>query len=140
MTDTRKATPKLITVSAIRREKELMDQLLYRWALRLIEKRARRILLYHSALDEYVMGMGCWIFTKRNGLDDISTVYRERIPAYVVPFTRMMDAFDDMELKVTGESMRFTAHGPVVNAWGSTDGLDGEGVADLYALSGPLNG
>lgn len=46
-----------------------------------------------------------------------------------------MDEFSDMELKVTGEPMRFTATGPVVKMWGVTNGLDGAAVAQKY-LSG----
>jgi len=122
----------VITVAAIKREKERTDIRLYDMALTLIERRARAILAAHANLDEFVMGMGTWIFTKRDSEDDISTVYREYIPAYAMPFTRMMDEFDDLELKVTGESMRFTAGGPVVREWGGTDGLDGEGVAEKY--------
>jgi len=122
-----------ITVAAIKREKERTDIRLYDMALALIEQRARAILTAHPNLDEFVMGMGAWIFTKRNSEDDISTVYREFIPAYAMPFTRMMDEFDDLELKVTGEPMRFTAKGPVVRMWGGTDGCEnGEAVAAMY--------
>ncbi len=62
----------------------------------------------------------------------LSPVYREYIPTYAMPFTRMMDEFDDMELKITGEPIRFTAQGPIVREWGGTDGLDGEAVAEEY--------
>lgn len=123
----------LITVAAIKREKEQTENRLYRMASRLIETRARKILSAHPSLDEFIMGMGAWMFTRRDSQDDISTVYREYIPAYAESFTRMMDEFDDMELKVTGEPMRFTARGSKVTDWGGTDGLDGEGVAAKYA-------
>lgn len=123
-----------MTVKAIKREKERTDARLYDAALALIEQRARNILTSHVNLDEFVMGMGGWLFTKRNSNDYISTVYREYIPAYVAAFTRMMDEFDDLELKVTGEPMRFTAQGRVVREWGNCAGLDGIGIADRYVL------
>lgn len=66
--------------------------------LSLIERKARKLLDEHACLDEFVMGMGCWIFTRRGGRDDISTVYREDVPGYAVTFMRMMDEFDDLEL------------------------------------------
>jgi len=128
---------KLTTITAIKHEKERTDKRLYTAALHLIETRARAILAAHSNLDEFVMAMGGWIFTrKQNKADHISTVYREHIPAYLKSFTRMMDEFDRMKLKVTGEPMRFTAHGPKVTDWGGTDGLDGAGVAAKYATGG----
>jgi hypothetical protein len=123
----------MTNLAAIKREKEATDEKLYSMALSLIEKRARAILAAHPTLDEFVMGMGGWLFTKRNGDDYISTVYREYIPSYAKSFTEMMDEFDDLELKVTGESMRFTADGPIVREWGCTDGLDGKGIVERYA-------
>lgn len=101
-------------------------------ALALIESKARKILSENPVLDEFVMAMGGWLFTRKYGRDDISTVYRERIPSYAMPFTRMMDEFDALELKVTGEPMRFTATGPVVREWGATDLMDGAAVAAKY--------
>ena len=121
------------TLSQIKREKERTDSRLYRVALRLIEKKARKILIAHPSLDEYVMGMGAWLFTRKGSNDDISTVYEERVPRYAQPFARMMNEFENMELKVTGEPMRFTARGPIVRMWGVCDGLDGAAVAEKYA-------
>ncbi len=120
------------TVLQIKREKEHFELGMYDDALALIETRARKILVSHPNLDEFVMAMGGWLFTKKNSHDDISTVYRERIPAYARTFAEMMDEFDDMELKVTGEPMRFTAQGPVVRMWGVCDGLDGAAVAAKF--------
>jgi hypothetical protein len=120
------------TVTQIKREKEKMEQRLYDAALALIEDRARKILVAHPSLDEFVMAMGGWLFSKKNSDDNISDVYGERIPAYARAFCGMMDEFDDMELKVTGEPMRFTAQGPVVRMWGICDGLDGKAVAAKY--------
>lgn len=94
--------------------------------------KARKILATHVILDEFVMAMGGWLFTKKDSEDHISTVFREHIPAYAQSFTSMMDEFDDMELKVTGDPIRFTATGPTVRDWGATDGLDGAGVAAKY--------
>ena len=48
----------------------------------------------------------------------------------------MMDEFDDLELKVTGEPMRFTAQGPIVREWGVCDGLNGAAVAEKYGQVG----
>lgn len=122
----------MTTLAQIKREKERTDIRLYEMALTLIETRARKILAAHSNLDEFVMGMGGWLFTKKDSEDNISDVYRERIPAYAKPFLEMMDEFNDIELKVTGEPMRFTATGAVVKMWGGTDGLDGAAVAEKY--------
>jgi hypothetical protein len=122
----------MATLTQIKREKERTEIRLYEMALTLIETRARKILAAHSSLDEFVMGMGGWLFTKKDSEDSISDVYRERIPAYTKSFLEMMDEFNDIELKVTGEPMRFTATGPVVRMWGVCDGLDGAAVAQKY--------
>lgn len=122
-----------LTLSEIKREKERADARLYGAALKLIESRARKILAAHHNLDEFVMAMGGWLFTQRNGENKISDCDdRQYIPSYALPFARMMDAFDRLELKVTGEPMRFTARGPVVREWGATDGMDGKAVAAQY--------
>ena len=121
-----------MTLAQIKREKERTDIRLYGMALTLIETRARKILAAHSNLDEFVMAMGGWLFTKKGSDDNISDVYREHIPSYARSFLEMMDEFNDIELKVTGEPMRFTATGPVVRMWGGTDGLDGTAVAQKY--------
>lgn len=123
---------RLATLAEIKRERERTETRLYEMALSLIERQARKILVAHPSLDEFVMAMGGWLFTRRDIQDDISTVYREYIPAYAMPFTRMMDEFDRLELKVTGEPMRFTARGPIVREWGGTDGLNGVAVAVKY--------
>lgn len=122
----------LATLAQIKRERMQSEDRLYTMALDLIKNKARKILLDHPSLDEFVMAMGGWVFTRKGSRDEISTVYREYIPAYAMLFTRMMDDFDKLELKVTGEAMRFTATGPVVTSWGVTDGLDGAGVARKY--------
>ena len=117
-----------MTLAQIKQEKERTDERLYREASLLIEGKARKILAAHTNLDEFVMAMGGWLFTKKSGKEYISTVYREDVPYYVRAFMRMMDEFDDMELKVTGESMRFTAAGPIVTTWGCTEGLNAAAI------------
>lgn len=124
--------PKLKSVNQIREEKEKMEESLYESALTLIEHKARKILASHPSLDEFVMCMGGWLFTRKNSNDDISDIDRSRVPSFARTFMEMMDEFHDMELKVTGEPMRFTAAGPVVRMWGATDGLNGEAVAEKY--------
>lgn len=118
------------TVADIKRAKERSEALLYDTALTLIENRARGILTAHENLDEFIMGMGAWFFTTH---DDRHIGDHDSTPGYMLSFERMMDEFHRMELKVTGESMRFTANGPVVREWGATDLLDGVGVAKKYA-------
>ena len=120
---------RLPTLAQIRSERMRTEERLYAMSADLIEAKARGILRSHPTLDEFVMGMGAWLFTRKDSADDISTVFRERIPAYARPFERMMDEFDRLELKITGEPMRFTAEGPVVREWGATDGMDGNTVA-----------
>jgi hypothetical protein len=124
---------RLATLAQIKRQLMQSETRLYAMSLDLIENKARKLLLDHPCLDEYVMAMGGWLFTRKGRTDDISTAYRECIPAYAMSFTRMMDDFDTVELKVTGEAMRFTATGPIVTSWGGTNGLDGAGVARKYA-------
>lgn len=120
------------TLAQIKREKERMDEHLYAAALVLIETWARKLLAAHPNLDEFVMAMGGWLFSRRGSDAYISDVYEEWIPAYAKSFKRMMDEFSNLELKVTGEPMRFTARGPVVRMWGVCDELDGDAVAKRY--------
>lgn len=105
------------TLASIKREKMRSDERLYAASLALIETKARAILAAHPNLDEFVMAMGGWLFTKHGSKDNISTVDRERMPVFMKSFVRMMDEFDDLEIKVTGEPMRFTAIGPTVKNW-----------------------
>lgn len=123
------------TVRSIRKAKEEFEERLYLDALALIELRARKVLSLHNNLDEFVMAMGGWIFTRHGSDDNISDIELSYIPAYARSFAEMMREFEDMELKVTGEPMRFTAKGPIVRMWGVCDGLDGAGVADRYAAA-----
>jgi hypothetical protein len=129
-----------MTVSQIKAKKERFDEEIYACALALVENRARKILRSHSNLDEFVMGMGGWLFSRHGSGDSISDIELSHIPAYVLSFKKMMDEFSDMDLRVTGEPMRFTADGPVVRMWGVCDGLDGVGVAAVYAPPVPEKG
>lgn len=123
---------KLQTLDQIKRERDRTESILYASAFVLIEKRARKILVAHSNLDEFVMAMGGWLFTRHGNDDSISDIELSHIPSYVRSFANMMNEFSDLELKVTGEPMRFTATGPVVRDWGVTNGLDGAAVAKKY--------
>lgn len=79
-------------------------------ALKLLERRARGILRRHSSLGEFVMSMGIWGFTYKNG---------ERIDepfAYMRPISDLISRWDDF-LKLTGEPMRFTAKGEITRDW-----------------------
>lgn len=87
-------------------------------ALEHVEYLARTILQQHKNLDEFVMAMGTWYFTKRVNnaagfeiLDQDSTRYLEnsRLRAFI-------DVWDQC-LKLTGQPMRFTAEGPVQTDW-----------------------
>ncbi len=80
-------------------------------ALAELERRARKILAAHPNLDEFIMGMGCAIFTTK---EDENLGTEER--AYMKPVERFLVRWDN-ELKLTGEPMRFTATGPVVTNW-----------------------
>lgn len=101
------------TLAQIKAERARTEERLYRMAFALIEMKARKLLQAHN-LNEFVMAMGGWLFTRKDSLDDISS---DCLPAYARPFARMMDEFDHMEMKVTGEPMRFTANGPVIRNW-----------------------
>ena len=61
----------------IKHEKEESDARLYEMALPLVE---------------FIMGMGCWLFTGKDGYHVVS---RDRLPAYAKSFTHMMDEFDN---------------------------------------------
>lgn len=124
----------LPTVRAIKLERERSERILYGSALNLIEKKARALLASHKNLDEFVMAMGGWIFTRKND-ESGDYISMDRCPAYVTSFARMMSEFEDIDLKVTGEPMRFTASGPVVKDWGATDLMDGDAVAKKFATA-----
>lgn len=80
-------------------------------ALKEVEKRARKILSSHPGLDEFVMGMGVAVLTKKDG----EYVHREDAK-YTDSLYRFIDRWDEY-LKLTGEPMRFTATGAKHNRW-----------------------
>ena len=112
-----------ITLGRIKHEVQRFEDHIYGIALKLVESRARKLLAAHPNLDEFVMGMGGWMFTRKgiDNHDNISLVFRDRIPHYASSFTRLMGEFDILQLKITGEPMRFTSDGPVVRSWGTTE-------------------
>lgn len=79
-------------------------------ALQLIEQRARRILVQHPNLDEFVMCMGSWFFTRKNGENTLEPL------GYMKPLADIFDEWDNL-LKLTGTPMRFTATGKTVTDW-----------------------
>lgn len=81
-----------------------------------VESQARSILRKHSSLHEFVMGMGMWSFTTREGDSHLPGFYTT--PKYInnsrlAKFIHEWDAY----LKITGEPMRFTADGPTIREW-----------------------
>lgn len=79
-------------------------------AMQLIEQRARRILVTHPNLDEFIMGMGSWFFTRKGGEIIVDPL------GYMKPISDIIDEWDAY-LKLTGEPMRFTAEGETVTDW-----------------------
>ena len=77
-------------------------------ALTIVEAKARRILAHHRNLDEFVMAMGTYTFTDKNGN---SVDYR-----YLEPFDKFMREWNDC-FNLTGEPMRFTAKGKYRRDW-----------------------
>lgn len=83
-----------------------------RLALAEIRRLARKILREHSNLDEFVMAMGLATFTVKGEVDSLGLEDR----AYFRPLAKLIADWDNM-LGLTGEPMRFTAHGPEVTEW-----------------------
>jgi len=75
-----------------------------------VERRARRILADNPDLREFVMGMGCYSFWDLQGNaldgDDPRT---EAVDDLIMEW--------DCCLRITGETMRFTATGPKITSW-----------------------
>ena len=82
-----------------------------RLALTTVERMARKILRDHPNLDEFVMGMGRAMFTT-NDKQNLGTEER----AYMRPLDDFLTEWDRW-LHLTGEPMRFTAHGPKITTW-----------------------
>ena len=75
-----------------------------------VERLARKILVEHSNLDEFVMGMGEAFFS--DGYENLAIDER----AYMKPLRDFIGEWDDV-LKLTGTPMRFTATGKKVTDW-----------------------
>jgi hypothetical protein len=90
-----------------------------------VEKMARQILREHPELNEFVMAMGTYFFTYKEGgnLDPISSkmnssynyVYYDTEP-FLKPLNDFIGEWDS-RLKITGDAMRFTADGIKVADW-----------------------
>lgn len=79
-------------------------------ASEVVEKMARKILQEHNELNEFVMGMGTYFFTLKDGdnLDESSHILK--------PLDDFIGEWDS-RLKITGEAMRFTVDGTKVTKW-----------------------
>ena len=89
-----------------------------------VKKRARIILKKRPNLDEFVMGMGAWFFTTKDGRNTDGSVefYNETsgyfylFRSWVQPISDIICKWDEV-LKITGNPVRFTAKGPEVVNW-----------------------
>jgi len=96
-----------------------------RCASREVARLARKALRDHAELNEFIMAMGAWFFTLKEG--EMDKVGLAVTPGNDIiqdceddPRFKDIDAFVskwDEELKITGEPMRFTATGPVCREW-----------------------
>ena len=94
-------------------------------ASKVVEKMARDILNRHEELDEFIMGMGTYLFTyKKGGNLDPKTqkmnlsgkyIYSDSKP-FLKPLNSFIDKWDET-LRMTGETLRFTAKGSRVTKW-----------------------
>ena len=94
-------------------------------ASEVVEKMARQILREHPELNEFVMAMGTYFFTYKEGgnLDPISSkmnssynyVYYDTEP-FLKPLNDLIGEWDS-RLKITGDAMRFTADGIKITDW-----------------------
>jgi hypothetical protein len=84
-----------------------------------VEKLARKAMLKHKDLTEFIMGMGSWSFSKKglNGANYLThQVTDDSEYAHVKPLMDFIDEWDDV-LKITGYPMRFTAKGKIITDW-----------------------
>jgi hypothetical protein len=94
-------------------------------ASEVVEKMARQILREHPELNEFVMAMGTYFFTYKEGgnLDPISSkmnssynyVYYDTEP-FLKPLNDFIGEWDS-RLKITGDAMRFTAKSEKITDW-----------------------
>lgn len=85
----------------------------FKLAINKTENMARRILKQHPNLDEFIIGMGSWSFTRKNGDIEIDTFSPIK---YVNNFASLMNKWDEL-FHITGTPMRFTAKGKKVTDW-----------------------
>ena len=76
-----------------------------------VERLARKILKDNPEFKEFVMANGTWFFTMSDGV----TGLMDNDPR-CHDLAWYVDQWDD-SLRITGESMRFTATGPKVTNW-----------------------
>jgi len=92
-----------------------------------VEQEARKILVEHPELNEFIMAMGFWYFTWKVGATDQNGIVREDYMSHVIldgdvkfiddsDLAEFMAEWDDI-LKITGEPMRFTAKGKLRKDW-----------------------
>lgn len=86
----------------------------FKTGIEFIEIEARKILIEHPSLDEFVMAMGAATFTIKNDRRINSLWLDER--EYFDELNQFINEFDQT-LHFTGSPMRFTATGPVVKDW-----------------------
>jgi len=83
-----------------------------------VEQEARKILVEHPELNEFIMAMGSWYFTWKVGEDYMSHVILDGDVKFIddSDLAEFMAEWDDI-LKITGEPMRFTAKGKLRKDW-----------------------
>lgn len=96
-----------------------------RCASREVARLARKALRDHAELNEFVMAMGGWFFTLKEG--EMDKMGLAATPGNDIihdcaddPRFKDIEAFIsqwDSELGITGEPMKFTAAGPVCREW-----------------------
>lgn len=92
-----------------------------------VEQEARKILVEHPELNEFVMAMGSWHFSWKVGATDDKGIVIEEYMNNVI-LDGEIEFIDDSDLayfmaewdsvlKITGEPMRFTAKGKMRRDW-----------------------
>lgn len=92
------------------------ESLAVRQALIKIENLARAIMVKHPAATEFVMGMGDAFFVMRKGNIEFFKPYYQACPKYMSPLFDFIKQYNT-RLKLTSESMRFTATGKKILVW-----------------------
>lgn len=105
--------------AAYKRSQRKMDRALSKE----VERLARGVLLKHSDLDEFIMGMGGWFFTEKTEDATGNVLHDSEKDPRFKSVTRFMDKWDD-EFNISGEPMRFTATSHKVTEWDSMDTVE----------------